>query len=125
MDFRQQLYYGILLRSIKAKFDHDAFTRLFSFNSDFILVKLLKSLLEAKPDNRIVYELHAEISQQGYNWFKGEIYQFISDKSFLLRKEIATASLMEDMIDMGFPCSEILDLVSKSCGNIKPLCIVE
>jgi hypothetical protein len=70
MDFKQQIYYGILLRSIKSEFNHAAFYKLFPFNPDFVLVILLQGLSEAKADNWIVCKLHIALSQRTSNGSK-------------------------------------------------------
>lgn len=124
MELRHQLFYGIILRSAKSRFDHGAFQDRFGFNADPILIQLIEAYSAARSDNQIVNEMHDAAYAFGHNWRKSDIHEFILDKCFIFRPEIATTSLMTDMINMGFSQSHIFDIVSQLCGNRKPLYIL-
>lgn len=125
MDLKQQLLYGIILRSTKSRFNHAAFQSRFSFNADPILVKLLEAYSAAKSDEQIVDEMRHAAFAYGHEWLKKDIHEFIRDKFFVFRLEIATTSLLKDMIDMGYSQSLISSIVSQLCGNRKPLRLLQ
>jgi len=125
MDLKQQLLYSIILRSTKSRFDYTAFQSGFAFNIDSILVELLEAFSAAKTEKQIVNEMHIAAFERGHHWIKPEIYKFIEDKSFIFRMEIATTSLLKDMIDMGLSQLHITNVVSQLCGNRKPLRLLQ
>jgi len=125
MDLKQQLLYSIILRSTKSRFDYTAFQCGFAFNIDSILVGLLEAFSAAKTDKQIVNEMHIAAFAHGHDWIKPEIYKFIEDKSLVFKMEIATTSLLRDMIDMGLSRLHITNVVSQLCGNRKPLRLLQ
>ncbi|WP_162997020.1 hypothetical protein [Mucilaginibacter kameinonensis] len=113
------------MRSTKSRFDHTAFQNCFAFNADPILAKLLEAYSAAKSDEQIVDEMRHAAFTYGHKWLKKDIHEFIRDKFFVFRLEIATTTLLKDMIDMGYPQLLISSIVSQLCGNLKPLLLLQ
>ena len=111
------IHHNILLQSAKSRFDYAAFCAQFPFDPSCLIVQFIDGLSGTKSYDLIAASLHQTALDQGYQWPEAAARDFIQKMEYLLRREVAMASLAGDMAEQGYPEDEILALAGQLYTN--------
>lgn len=111
------IHQNILLQSAKSRFDYAAFCAQFPFDPACLIVQLIVGLSGTDSYAMIAAFLHQTALDKGYQWPELAIHGFVQKMEYTLRREVAMASLANDMTEQGYPGEEILALAGQLCAN--------